>query len=343
MKRRTMMAAVLLVASGTYAFAQSTSVEEDAQIAALLALVQRGAAKGAKQGLKPEDSRSLTTFIKEEQRKLKARAQQSGGQYIAEASEPDRPWIPWSASYEAIRPTNPLVTKQCQDEAIEYASALRMKERGTSPEKHFLDQIHAFKQGALGARDYFDHLVVCRSFCAQIVARLLNCHLDAIATLPPEDTVLVLFGVGRSSIPTSTRRHIRKFAQKLATSDKKVLLFGSASRLNARDSAAANETLSRHRAEAVRRALISAGIDDDRIFITWIGQDPPRISERDVARRLGFGRPWNRLKRRGRAKYMDQNVLAVAWSPGEPAVFDQPASAPRDEASEPPATATRRP
>lgn len=314
MKRTWTIACIISLTTFGRASAERPSPEEDAQIAALLALVQRGAERGAKENVDREERRSLNTFTRDEQKRLKARAEQEGGRYVGEATKAkERAWIPWSAAYEAIRPTNPLVTKACQDEAIEYAAALHTQKTGESPEKHFVDVTRAFQKNQLSAPDYFDHLTECQTFCAQIVARLLNCHVDAIAGLPADDTVLVLFGVGESEIDASAERRLRRFAERMRESRKQVLLFGSASRLSARDPRDVNETLSRHRAEAVRRRLLGAGVDDDRIYITWIGQDPPRLSDRAIAVRLGFEKPYARLRARSQPLYMDQNVLAVAW------------------------------
>lgn len=100
------------------------------------------------------------------------------------------------------------------------------------------------------------------------MARLLNCHLNAIAALPAEETVLVLFDVGTANVSRSARRGLARFADQRITGGKKVLLFRSVSRLHARDLAHIHDPLSLHWAEVVRHVLLSAGVDDDRIFNT---------------------------------------------------------------------------
>ena len=313
-KAIAIIATLAIVGAVPAAGAPAISAEEEAQLAALLALVQRGAERGAKENVDGTETRSLDDFSRDEQRRLTSRAQQNGGRYIGEVTRPqNRPWTPWSATYETTRPTNPLISKACQDRAFESAAANHAGHTGESPAPHFLEVMEAFKADRLSARAYFDHLTDCAHFCAQIVARLLSCHLDAIAALPVDDTVLVLFEVGRRTVTPRAVRRLSRFAQRINAHRHKVLLFGSASRLSPRDPADVNATLSRDRALAVRRALVSAGVDDERIYATWIGQDPPRLSAKTVAEHLGFASDWRRLNTIGRPRFMDQNVLVVAW------------------------------
>ncbi len=300
----------------TGSLARAASPEREAQLDALLKAVQRGTAKGAKAGVGPKDKTPLLKMAKREQKKLAGMAQKRGGQYIGKAGEGEDEAIdPWSAAYEATRPSNPLVSAQCRQESFAEAAEHHQKETGNSAEGHFKGAAAAFGKGALKASDYFDHLTECRHFCARVVGLLLSCHVDAIASLPAKDTVLVLFGTGKDDVGRRSKRKLRAFAERFKKSDKRILMYGSASRLNARDGRGSNEGLSRRRAEAVRRALLSAGVPDEKIFLTWINQDPPRLSDPVIAERLGFLGRWRALKRRGRRKFMDQNVLVVAWEP----------------------------
>ena len=105
-----------------------------------------------------------------------------------------------------------------------------------------------------------------------------------------------------------------RFAQRVLKSNRSVLLYGSASRLSHSDKEEFNDSLSR-RAEAVRRILLKAGVEDEKIFRAWIGQDPPRLLARPIAKTLGYLPLWKRLNGLGLIKYMDQNVMVVAWQP----------------------------
>ena len=282
--------------------------DSDEQLQDLIQAIKVGTKRANK------SKENLKTVVTKKQSILKNKAAALKSHYIADAL-PELVDIidPWSAAYEATRPSNPMVSPTCRREAFAKAAKHHKETTGHSVEKHFLEQRKKFATGSLAAADYFEHLVECENFCARLVGMLLSCHIDALARLPQKDTVLVLFGRSKDELSSAVDKKLKQFAKRIRHTGHKVLLYGSSSRLTRNDTHSINEELSKSRAESVRRALIEYGIDENSIFMTWINQEPPRMSSKIIAKRLGYIKVWRKLKQRKRLKYIDQNVMVVAW------------------------------
>jgi outer membrane protein OmpA-like peptidoglycan-associated protein len=94
----------------------------------------------------------------------------------------------------------------------------------------------------------------------------------------------VLFASGESTLLDSARSRLQQVAEALLAQDpaKTLLVEGHS---DSRGTAAANERLSRSRAEAVREFLVSQGVDASRISAVGLGSSRPLLDNRSAENR----------------------------------------------------------
>ena len=210
-----------------------------------------------------------------------------------------------------VRPTNPLITPQCRRDAKlwsrQYAQIKKRKTKEyilNHEEKTAAD----YAAGKINASEFFNHIKKCVT-CGSRVARLVSCHVDALANISLRDRVLVLFDVGEAKVRTSDNVALRRFARRVLNSDKIVLFWGSASNLG-KFNYEQNLELSKRRAEAVRNILREVGFPSHRLYAQWTSTAPPRLWREAISKRLGWHRRWKAMANH---KYMDQNVILAAF------------------------------
>lgn len=131
--------------------------------------------------------------------------------------------------------------------------------------------------------EFWAEVVQCKDYCARILVDSMNCYTKASAS---KVKGIILFDTGVRSYQPRTQgtrgsgyrphdndRVLNTVITMLrGRPDYHVMLEGRASRIG---SDATNFTLSAHRSDAVKSALIERGIDASRIHWRWIGEGEP--------------------------------------------------------------------
>jgi outer membrane protein OmpA-like peptidoglycan-associated protein len=152
--------------------------------------------------------------------------------------------------------------------------------------------------------DYLREISECRSFCAPVVARLMQCQVLSVARNPHG---IVLFDLDSSSVDTRYRNGALSNVVTQLGKDpaRRVALIGRASLLG---DLRYNRRLSAQRALAVRDRLIDLGIEPARLETMWFGWEPPQLSAW-VADQYGMRDLFERVGE----LHINQSVVAVVY------------------------------
>lgn len=199
---------------------------------------------------------------------------------------------------------------ECRKEAVDHAVRTLQDVKGMAEDEavamahdHLSERRGLIRDGEVDLTAYLRHIGECKAFCAPLVDKLIHCHEVAVAS---HDHEVVFFGLDRHEIDDTQRSTLAELARGLRRDPRlKILLIGRASRIGGVDY---NRVLSGERALAVRDALRSDGIPEDRIETLWLGFEPPQISG-DTARLYGIEDRYLELGDTG----VNQSVMLVAY------------------------------
>lgn len=227
----------------------------------------------------------------------------------------------WVFTGDPVDPTSglrvvrvsPFIDRECRKEAVAFAvdTMQEVKEMGHDDavgmaRRHLSERRALIRDGEVDYASYLRHIGECKAFCAPLISELMRCHQAAVASHEHE---VVFFGLNRHEVDEPQRNAVAGVARALRRDPRlKILLIGRASRIGRRDY---NRVLSGKRVLAVRDALRSAGIAEDRIETLWLGFEPPQIS-RATARSYGIEDQYRRLGDPG----INQSVVLVAYASG---------------------------
>jgi outer membrane protein OmpA-like peptidoglycan-associated protein len=224
---------------------------------------------------------SLDELIDEFMTASNATAGRPGGDERAEfPGEEGRP--DWFQLLAVTRAENPLLEEQCKKQALELSVAHFGEVQGIEDEQaavraaaeHIRMHQDFVRSHGISYSDYLREISECRSFCAPVVARLMQCQVLSVARNPHG---IVLFDLDSSSVDTRYRNGALSNVVTQLGKDpaRRVALIGRASRLG---DLRYNRRLSAQRALAVRDRLIDLGIEPARLETMWFGWEPPQLS-----------------------------------------------------------------
>jgi len=213
--------------------------------------------------------------------------------------------------YAATSPRNPLIGSDCRAEslldAVENwgrAHHVGLDEAFANRDAHLKDLQQRFGTAPTFA-DWIEHVAQCKEFCLFAVKDLLECHVQAVSTLPH---VLAFFSIDSDRIEPSSVPAIDDFiARQAASPQDRFLLVGRASRVG-RAGPGYNRDLSQRRARSVSDRLVERGISPDAIRILSIGYEEPQITK-EVAAIYGLQ---DQLQRLGEDQ-LNQSVVVVGY------------------------------
>jgi outer membrane protein OmpA-like peptidoglycan-associated protein len=243
---------------------------------------------------------TLDELIDEFMTASRATADRPGGEERAEfpgaEGRPD-----WFQLLAVTRAENPLLEEQCKAQALELSVAHFGEVQGIDDER---EAVRAAAEHIISYSDYLRDISECRSFCAPVVARLMQCQVLSVARKPHG---IVLFDLDSSALDT---RYEDGALSNLVTQlgkdpARRVALIGRASRLG---DLRYNRRLSARRALAVRDRLIDLGVEAARLETMWFGWEPPQLSAW-VADQYGMRGLYDRV---GELR-INQSVVAVVY------------------------------
>jgi outer membrane protein OmpA-like peptidoglycan-associated protein len=254
---------------------------------------------------------TLDQLIDEFMTVSRAAAGRPGGDERAEfPGEEGRP--DWFQLLAVTRAENPLLEEQCKKQALELSVAHFGEVRGIADEgeavraaaEHIRMHQDFVKSHGISYSDYLRDISECRSFCAPVVARLMQCQVLSVARKPHG---IVLFDLDSS---TPDARYENGALSNLVTQlskdpARRVALIGRASRLG---DLRYNRRLSARRALAVRDRLIDLGVEPARLETMWFGWEPPQLSAW-VADQYGMRDLYERVGE----LHINQSVVAVVY------------------------------
>lgn len=223
----------------------------------------------------------------------------------------------------ATSESNPLLDEQCKTQAMQFSvEALQramglenkdaaLREAAAHIQKH-LDDIKNMGS-KISYSQYLKTIADCRTFCAPLVANLVQCHVLAVSR---HDHGIILFEINRYDLQppfSGPDGLIERVAARLrGSADKHVLVIGRASQIG---DLRYNRRLSGLRALAVKDGLVNAGVPAERIETTWFGWEPPQIDS-PIAQLYGLQDLFGRVG----ALAINQSVVMV--------LYDAPGAAP---------------
>ncbi|PIQ37025.1 MAG: hypothetical protein COW59_09305 [Lysobacterales bacterium CG17_big_fil_post_rev_8_21_14_2_50_64_11] len=218
----------------------------------------------------------------------------------------------WIQAMRVTRDDNPLLDSACKDQAMrvsmESLAALEGAEGEHGAMQAAADHVRQhqgfIKDGSISHADYLREIAECTSFCAPLVAQLMQCHILSVARL---EHGIVLFDLGSDTVTPSFKSGLLDTVSKQLQENAghKAVLIGRASQIG---DLRHNRALSARRALAVKDVLLGAGIAAERIETMWFGWEPPQISD-VVASEYGVSRLYDTV---GRDK-INQSVVVVIY------------------------------
>ena len=218
----------------------------------------------------------------------------------------------WIQALRVTRDDNPLLDSACKDQAMrvsmEALAALEGAEGEHGAMQATADHVRQhqgfIKDGNISHADYLREIAECTSFCAPLVAQLMQCHILSVARL---EHGIVLFDLGSDTVSSSFKTGLLDTVSKQLKENggRKAVLIGRASQIG---DLRHNRALSARRALAVKDTLLAAGISAERIETMWFGWEPPQISD-VVASEYGVSRLYDTV---GRDK-INQSVVVVVY------------------------------
>ena len=217
--------------------------------------------------------------------------------------------IPMWNGHQATSRENPLLTEDCEREAMRRGLHRLMEARGIEMEEavkmakgHFEERQGTLKNHDPTYAEYLHHISECRNLCNQVVKGLMACHVQSVQAHLHE---IVLFAFNSYLVDSNYREgSIREMAQRLDDEPQKnVLLIGRASHIGPKGY---NRRLSRSRANAVRDDLQALGVAEDRIKILAFGWEPPQLTSE-----MAEAYDYETMFRRAGEQQMNQSVLMV--------------------------------
>lgn len=215
--------------------------------------------------------------------------------------------------YKVTSPHNPLVRSDCRAESLVDAVANWGRANDVTIDQAFQDRdrhLHDLQeqfQTPPSFSDWIAHVSECKEFCLFAVRDLLECHVQAVSSMPHQ---IVLFDTDSDRVDAASARAIEQFAARQASApEDHFLLVGRASRLG-RAGPAYNRGLSERRARSVLDRLVDADISPSAITTLAIGYEEPHLTQ-EVAALYGVD---DLIQRLGE-ETLNQSVVVVAYSP----------------------------
>lgn len=229
----------------------------------------------------PTETPPLESLMDEFMATSRAIADQPGASEPTEFPGP--PGKPnWYQSLRVTRDENPLLERECKEQAVRVSVDALAAHEGVEGEQaalreaaeHMRMHQQFIQNEDISHADYLRAIAECTSFCAPLVAQLIQCHILSVARL---EHGIVLFDLGSDVVEPGFRSGLLEtVSQKLAAEpERKTVLIGRASRIG---DLRLNRTLSARRALAVKDALMASGVAGERIETMWFGWEPPQIS-----------------------------------------------------------------
>ncbi len=218
----------------------------------------------------------------------------------------------WFQALRVTRDENPLLERECKEQALRVSVDTLAAHQHSEGEQealraaadHMREHQRFIQNQTVSHADYLRAIAECTSFCAPLVAQLIQCHILSVARL---EHGIVLFEIGSDAVDPSFRRGLidTVSGQLAAHPDRKAVLIGRASRIG---DLRFNRTLSARRALAVKDALMASGVAGERIETMWFGWEPPQISF-PIASEYGL----SELFETAGAQKINQSVVVVVY------------------------------
>lgn len=218
----------------------------------------------------------------------------------------------WIQALRVTRDDNPLLDSACKDQAMRVSMASLAALEGAEGEhgamqaaaEHVRQHQAFIKDGNISHADYLHEIAECTSFCAPLVAQLMQCHILSVARL---EHGIVLFDLGSDTVTPSFKSGLLATVSKQIKENagRKAVLIGRASQIG---DLRLNRALSARRALAVKDVLLDAGIAAERIETMWFGWEPPQISN-EIASEYGVSRLYETVGR----DQINQSVVVVIY------------------------------
>lgn len=187
----------------------------------------------------------------------------------------------WLQGLTVTKSDNPMLEDACRQQAVKKVTlqaAEKMHIRGAEQAlqatlDHMQQHADFIRNNEISHTDYLRSLAECETYCAPLVASLMQCHILSVARRPHG---IVLFDLASTHVEAAYEDGIiAELAEEFSRQEgAQVLVVGRASQIG---DLRYNRRLAGQRALAVRDRLVNAGVPLEKIRPIWFGWEPPQI------------------------------------------------------------------